>query len=673
MAYDPFVLQETTDKRLQLGRDRHQWVEGNFVAPDITDEHAILYSQTDGYIGTVLNHKSILHLAIALAIGFFIVIGRAGYLQVVHGASYIAQSDANRLRFDTVRSDRGLIYDRYQKPLVRNVPNYTISLNPKALPTDDTKRAELLRTLYQQHFINYSPLSLEAFITLFETARLDRNRYDKDIIVAESIPQDDAISLQILTKDVPAVSVDMAARREYLNEGPTGGASDDTEVYPPVKSLSHVLGYLTRLNDGEYSNLKTSGYLYNDMIGRTGLESVYESTLRGTYGKKEVEVDAQGRFKQVLNQHQATDGQSLLTSLDLELQRNVESILRKRLEEADKQVASVVILNPNNGDVLALVNIPTYDSNVFSNGLTQQDSVDLFENPLRPLFNRAISGEYPSGSTFKPIVAAAALEQGLVSQRTSYLSVGGIGINQFYFPDWKAGGHGWSNVYKAIAESVNTYFYIIGGGYQTFEGLGVERITAAARKYGLDKPLGIDLPSEGSGFLPSKEWKEEVKKERWYIGDTYHYAIGQGDLLVTPLQMAAVISSFANGGTLYQPRLVTATLDQDLRVVEERAPVVLEAQVTDPEALAIVRTGLRQVVTIGSGKRLNEVAISVSGKTGTAQWHSQKPPHAWFVGYAPSNNPSIAFSILVEEGEEGSALPVTIAQDILNWWVVNRQ
>ncbi len=256
--------------------------------------------------------------------------------------------------------------------------------------------------------------------------------------------------------------------------------------------------------------------------------------------------------------------------------------------------------------------------------------------------------------------------------RTSYSSVGGIGINQFYFPDWKAGGHGWTNVYKAIAESVNTYFYIIGGGYQTFEGLGVERITSAARKYGLNTPLGIDLPSEASGFLPSKDWKEEVKKERWYIGDTYHYAIGQGDLLVTPLQMAAVISSFANGGTLYQPRLVTATLDKDLRVVDERAPVILEEQVADKEALAIVRTGLRQVVTIGSGKRLNEVSVAVSGKTGTAQWHSQKPPHAWFVGYAPSTNPTIAFSILVEEGEEGSAIPVTIAQDILNWWVSNR-
>lgn len=672
MSYDPFVLQEPTNKRMQIGRDRHQWVEGNFVAPDITDEHAILYSQTDGYIGTVLNQKSVMHLAIAFAIGFCIVISRAGYLQVVHGATYMEQSDANRLRSEHVLSDRGLIYDRYQKPLVRNIPNYTVSLNPKALPSDDKKRVDLLRTLYQEHFINYSPLSLDAFVSLFESARLDRNRYDKPILVADAIPQDDAIIMQILTKDIPAVSVEMAAKREYLNEGPTGGASDDTEVYPPVKSLSHILGYMTRLNDGEYANVKSDGYLYNDTIGRTGLESVYEQTLRGTYGKKEIEVDAQGRFKQVLSQHQAIDGQSLLTSLDLELQRNVEAILRKRLEEAHKQIASVVVLNPNNGDVLALVNIPTYDSNVFSNGLTLQDSKDLFENPLRPLFNRAVSGEYPSGSTFKPIVAAAALEQGVVTARSTFLSTGGIGINQFFFPDWKAGGHGLSNVYKAIAESVNTYFYIIGGGYQSFEGLGVERITAAARKYGLDQPLGIDLPSEASGFLPSKEWKEEVKKERWYIGDTYHYAIGQGDLLVTPLQMASVISSFANGGTLYKPRLVTATLDQDLRVIEEKKPVVLQEQVADPDALAIVRTGLRQVVTVGSGRRLNEVAISVSGKTGTAQWNSQKPPHAWFVGYAPSTNPSIAFSILVEEGEEGSAIPVTIAQDILNWWVANR-
>ncbi len=669
---DPFVLQEQDSRRLHVDRDRHQWVEGNFVSPDITDERAVLYSQTDGYMGTVLTKRNIIHLAAAAVVVFSIVMSRAAYLQLVHGATYSAKSDQNRLRFEHLFSDRGLIYDRYQQPLVRNIPNYNVSLRPKDLPSDASERDKLLRKLYQESFINITPLTQAAFLDQFEKARTDRALFDKDILISESLNQDDAIQLQIATKDVPAITVQAVAQRDYLNEGPTGGQSDDTSVYPPVKSLSHVVGYMTHLHPGEFETISDKGYLYNDKIGRTGLEDQYENLLRGTYGRREVEVDAQGRFKQVLNQTAPQDGRSLLTSIDLELQRNAEAILRRRLEEGKKHAGSIVIINPNNGDVLALVNVPTYDDNLFSTGLTQADSDSLFNNPLQPMFNRAISGEYPSGSIFKPIVAAAALEEGIVSERSTFLSTGGININDFFFPDWKAGGHGLTNVYKGLSESVNTYFYIIGGGYQNIEGLGVQRITDAARRFGLAEPLGIDLPSEASGFLPSKEWKEEVKKERWYVGDTYHLAIGQGDLLVTPLQMASVIGSFATDGTLYKPRLVTAILDKDLRVLNQIEPVALSTQTADADAMSIVRIGLRQVVTKGSGRRLGDLPIEVSGKTGTAQWNTQKPPHAWFVGYAPSKNPTIAFSILVEEGEEGSAMPVTIAHDLLEWWAQNR-
>lgn len=674
MNPDPFRVQEQPDKRLRVGRDKHQWVEANFVAPDITDEHAILYSQTDGYIGTVLTQRNIIHFAVVALIGFFAVLGRAAFLQVAHGASYLGQSDANRIRYEHVFADRGLFYDRFQHPLVHNVPNYTVSIRPKLLPQDAQERSDLLTGIYTTYLLSSTNATLNDFLHTFETARSNTATYDKDVLVADSLSRDQAILLQIAVKDMPAVTVQAAFRREYLNEGPTGGALDDTQVYPPVKSLSHILGYMTRLHPGEYEEVKEEGYLYSDTIGRSGLEAVYEDLLRGQYGRKEIEVDAQGRFKQVLNQQAPEDGKNLLLSLDLEFQRNVESIVRSRLEERDKQAASVVVLNPNNGEILALVNVPTYDNNVFSFGINGIDSKELFENPLRPLFNRAISGEYPSGSIFKPVVAIAALEEGLVSDRTTYLSAGGVRINDFFFPDWKAGGHGATNVYKAIAESVNTYFYIVGGGYepQNIEGLGVQRITDYGRRFGLSSPLGIDLPSEASGFLPSKEWKEEVKKERWYVGDTYHLAIGQGDLLVTPLQMAAMMASFANGGTLYQPHLLTAVLDENRNPERTIDPVVIQQSVGDAEDIHIVRQGLRQVVTVGSGRRLSTLDIDVSGKTGTAQWHSKKDPHAWFVGYAPTRQASIAFAILVEEGGDGSDIPLTIAHDILAWWSQNR-
>jgi len=284
------------------------------------------------------------------------------------------------------------------------------------------------------------------------------------------------------------------------------------------------------------------------------------------------------------------------------------------------------------------------------------------------LFNRAISGEYPSGSTIKPVIAAAALEEGVITENTTVRSVGGITIGQWNFPDWRVGGHGIVDVRRAIAESVNTFFYYIGGGYQDFRGLGVDKIMKYGKLFGLDSQTGVDLAGEASGFLPTEEWKEKVKGEKWYIGDTYHLAIGQGDLLVTPLQVAAYTSAFANGGTLYRPHFVKRILSGSDQALKEVSIEPVRENFIDSHNIEIVRQGLRQSVTDGSSRRLQSVPVAVAGKTGTAQWSSKYPPHAWFTGFAPYDNPELVITILVEQGGEGSDTAVPIAEDYLKWY-----
>lgn len=673
MSEDLFRVQEPRHRRFKLMRSKQrEWVEDGFWSPDIKDEHSLHYSQTDGYVGTILSKRRLSVLISILAGFFFILLSRAFHLQVVLGAEYQGMADTNRLRFENIASDRGLIYDRYFTPLVRNVPNYIALITPNQLPDELTARKEFLRELYQKHFVHYTDKSFDDFFSTIEEYRNNSSTANKEQIIARHLRQDDAVLLQVESNRLNGIRIEYVTRREYLNEGPTAGRAEDTNVYPPVKSLSHILGYITSLQQGEYENLKSKGYIYNDSVGRTGLEASYEEVLRGTFGRREIEVDSQGRLKQVLTQVSAQDGLSLLTSLDLELQRAAESIMSEHMDKMEKSRGAVIAVDPQNGEVLALVNLPTYDNNLFAKGISYDDFQRLINDTNQPLYPRAVAGEYPSGSTFKPVVAAAGLQEGVVTQRTTFTSAGGIRINQWFFPDWKAGGHGATNVYKALAESVNTYFYILGGGYQDREGLGVDRITQYAQEFGFASKLGIDLPQEAAGFLPSREWKETKKGERWYIGDTYHLSIGQGDLLVTPLQVTMMTASFANGGTVYQPHLVTGYVDKSQNVVHSVDPTVLHSNMVDDSVISTIQQGLRQVVTIGSGRKLSDLPMTAAGKTGTAQWHPTKDPHAWFTGYAPATQPRIALTVLVEEGLEGSGIATDIARDILFWWYENR-
>jgi len=361
----------------------------------------------------------------------------------------------------------------------------------------------------------------------------------------------------------------------------------------------------------------------------------------------------------------------LVLSIDSDLQKKSEEILSANLKKLNLTKGAVIISDPNNGEILSLVSLPTFDNRLFAEGISADDYKKLIEDKDNPMFNRAISGEYPSGSTVKMIFAAAALQEKVITENTTILSNGGLKVAQWFFPDWKAGGHGLTSVRKAIAESVNTFFYYIGGGYQDFVGLGIERLVKYLNLFGLGNTLGIDLPNEATGFVPSQEWKEKVKGEKWYIGDTYNLSIGQGDLLVTPLQVNEWTAYFAAGGKEYQPHVVKEILDSNDKTIKTITESPLRDTLIDSYNVEIVRQGMRQTVTSGSAKRLLDLPVDSAAKTGTAQWNTTKDPHAWFTAFAPYKNPQIVITVLVEEGKEGSSVALTVAHDIMAYYFQN--
>jgi penicillin-binding protein 2 len=304
-----------------------------------------------------------------------------------------------------------------------------------------------------------------------------------------------------------------------------------------------------------------------------------------------------------------------------------------------------------------MVSLPAYDNNAFSGGVSSTVYRALSTDENQPLFNRAIAGIYTSGSTVKIVVSTAALMEKVVTDSTTILSTGGVRLGQWFFPDWKAGGHGTANVRSAIAWSINTFFYLVGGGgQQGITGMGPEALSSWMKKFGLGAKTGIDIPGESAGFVPTPTWKQESRKESWYIGDTYNLSIGQGDLLVTPLQVARYTAAIANGGKLVLPRLV------------EDAPVQIGEQLADPAMIQTVQLGMRDAVTYGSARSLSTLPFSSGAKTGTAQWSKTKNTHAWFTSFAPFESPEIVVTVLIDEGGEGSGVAAPVAKRFLQGW-----
>ncbi|MBP6942572.1 MAG: penicillin-binding protein 2 [Candidatus Buchananbacteria bacterium] len=619
-----FFVTETT-----LTGRRHglSWVEDSFGGSNTGDD----------YLSLSLSSRKRRLLAAVIMGGLALLLGKAVYLQIIQGDHYLAQADNNRLRTTYVKPPRGIIYDSHGQSLVQNVSGFSLVMVPANLPKDETARRATIDQV----------AGLVAMSTAEIEAKLQEAHayYYQPIVIKTGIEYDNAMLLKIKSSDLPGVSVEVDSWRSY--------------VYGT--STAHALGYVGKLNAEEYK-AGDGEYLLSDNIGKSGLEKQYEKELRGIYGQTQIEVDSYGRPKKVISESKAVSGSDVVLAIDSKLQEYIYTVLQNQLKE--QYNAAVIVSNPQNGEILALVDYPSYNGNLFSRGISSEEYKKLLADPHKPLYARSVMGEYPSGSTIKPVVAAAALNEGIVTRDTTVLSTGGLHLGQWTFPDWKGGGHGVTNVTKAIADSVNTFFYYVGGGFGDFPGLGVEKLTDYYRRFALGKPTGIDLPSEQDGFIPSEAWKEEVKGEQWYIGDTYHLAIGQGDLTVTPLQINQTTATVANGGTIYRPHLVHEIKGPAGRLIE---PEVVSRVDVSAEALAIVRDGMRQTVVSGSARSLSSLPVEAAGKTGTAQWNTHEKNHAWFTGFAPFNNPTIAITVLVEAGGEGSSIATPIAREVLKF------
>lgn len=617
--------------------------EGFFCEENYDSNSDSGYQLDDKFLGKYLSEKKINIFLVIIFAALAGLLLRTVQLQIVRGDYYKNLAETNRTREKALISARGLIYDRNYQPLVKNDPIFNAFVLPRDLSLDDSKRKEQIQLISQ--------VIKQPEEKILEVLDKQPRNFKYLLLVRENIDYEEALLLKIRAQNVAGLYIETGNQREYLE---------------PV-DFSHLLGYLGKITEEEFAQKKEE-YLLNDYIGKTGLELTYEDVLRGKYGKDRVEVDVTGQEKKTIYHQEAISGKSLVLSIDKNMQKKVREILQDDLKKINKDRASVVILNPKNGEVLALVSLPDFDNNLFAHGISTEDYKKLLDNENNPLFDRSIKGEYPSGSTIKPLVAAGGLQEGIVTDKTSFMSTGGLMLyDRWWFPDWSAGGHGQTNVYKAISWSVNTYFYIVGGGYEDFQGLGENGLKKYYELFGLGQKTGLDLIGEKGGLVPDPEWKKKVKNEDWYIGDTYHMAIGQGDVLVTPLQVANYTAVFANGGTLFKPHLVKEIMSNDgeKQVIE---PQIIRQSFIDQKNLNIVKAAMHQTVTSGSAQYLDNLPVSSGGKTGTAQWHSEKDNHAWYTGFAPYEDPQIVITVLVEEGGEGSQVSVPITYDILNWY-----
>lgn len=643
---DPFSIELRGQKDI-----RHRTVQGfheerneGDSAPWLVPGHRDTHARADsGRLRPLLVFIVALFLALTV---------RVGFLQLVDGNRYRVWAEENRIRIRDVKAPRGTITDVHGIDLVRNVPTTAVTATSADIPSGPQERDALVQRL--AGILGADPTEIAG-----KLSKLPPGSYEP-VTIVDKVTHEQSLLIEVESNQLPGIQIETASSREYIYDA----------IY------AHVLGYVGKLSQDEYDRAKESEapYALNDVIGKTGIELTYENFLRGQSGKKEIEVDARGRESKIVAETKPVHGNNLTLSIDHDLQSTLFSAVQKAVDAHHLRGGAAVALDPRSGEVRALVSVPSFSANEFVTGISQENYQNLQQSPRLPLFFRAISGEYPSGSVIKPVIAAAALQEHVVTPSTTFVSTGGIRIGDWFFPDWKAGGHGVTDIRKALAESVNTFFYYIGGGdNETFTGLGVDRIRKYAELFGLNAVLGIDLPGEAAGFLPSKSWKESSKGEPWYIGDTYHLSIGQGDLLVTPLQVASYTATVANGGTLYRPHVVQKIVSADGTLIKQIQPDRIRDQVVESQYLQVVREGMRQAVLSGSARQLHSLPISSAAKTGTAQFGDKGQTHAWFTVFFPYEAPQVALTIILEGGGEGSETALPVARDVMQWWADNRQ
>lgn len=581
--------------------------------------------------------RRLYYLSIGAAALFVVILCRLWFLQFIEVDRLKEMSENNRLRFIPVAASRGALLDRNGKVIVNNTPSFSLAVIPNEVKDKDALLQPLARILN---------LDLAELMTKWEK-RKGKAKY-LPIILASGLSRDQVEFFEENRLGLPGLEIEVKPVREY----------------PGVTLASHLLGFIAEISENELVMPEFADYNSGDYIGKNGIERSYEKYLHGDDGGRQIEVDARGRYLRTLSETHPMPGQSLVLTIDLELQKTTEKAL------GDK-AAAVVAMAVNSGEILAFASNPGFDPALFTNRMSQQQWQSYLEDERHPLENKALKGQYPPGSTFKIITAIAGLSEGLIDENSSVNCSGEYKVGNATFRCWNKKGHGRVNLRAALRESCDVYFYQLG------ERLGVDRLALYANKFGLGEPLGIGLDNEKSGFVPTSAWKLKKTGKKWYSGESLSVSIGQGALTTTPIQLAAMTAGLATDGKIYRPHLVKKILDRDGKTVKEFLPELLKNIALNPDHFRLVKEGLFAVVNephgTGSAARLYEV--KVAGKTGTSQVIKLKEKravlaykyrdHALFVAFAPYDKPEIAVAVVVEHGEHGGGAAAPIAGQVL--------
>nr|WP_320017402.1 penicillin-binding protein 2 [uncultured Desulfobacter sp.] len=573
---------------------------------------------------------------------FGVLFLRLVYLQMIHGEEYRRLSMTNCVRLKSIKSSRGLIYDRNHNLLVDNRPAFDLTI-----VLEDAKP---LKVTLERLAI----LTGDAYEDLMATIKkAGRSAFYKPLVLKRDITRDLLAVIEAHQFDLPGIHIAIEPTRNYIHK----------------KTAAHLIGYLGEINKEELASGKFPNVRSGDSIGRYGVEKSFEADLQGKRGGHQVEVDVNGRVIKILKTVEPVSGKDLVLTMDLSLQQKAESLL-------GENDGAVVALDPSNGDVLVMASSPSFDQNDFIGGISTKKWQALRDNPGRPMNNKAIQAEYPPASTYKTITALAGLEEKVIDHNSTFFCPGFYKFGNRRYHCWNRYGHGNLNVVDAIAQSCDVFFY------QTGEKVGVDALARYAHGSGLGRLTGIRLAHERPGLIPTSVWKKKRFKEPWQAGETLSISIGQGFNLVTPLQMAVFISAVGNNGTLYRPRLVRSVRDAKGQVIREIEPDITGGLPASKKNLAIVRQGLLEVVhgKRGTARHIRLPDIQIAGKTGTAQVFSRKAgeafdnkklrrtlqDHAWFVCYAPAQDPKIAIAVIIEHGEHGSSAAAPVAKELIH-------
>jgi penicillin-binding protein 2 len=571
-------------------------------------------------------HRRVLVLAVVTTLSFAALLGQLWYLQALEGGRLQEMSEKNRIRIRPVAAPRGILFDRTGLPLVDNRPAFTLSFIPREMEDRDTVLARL---------------SVLVKIPLTELRdSVDRVPADsfRPVRVRRGLSLEEVTKIEELKLELPGVIIEVEPQR----------------VYPTSTFAAHLLGYVREVSEDQ---MKQGRYRRGDMIGQSGLERLLDEHLRGQDGGERIEVDALGRPVQLMQREEPNPGAQVITTVDRRIQEAAERAMSGR-------AGAVVVMDPRNGDVLAMTSSPAFALDRLTGNLDREDWRRLVSDPMTPLMNRALQSQYAPGSVFKIVVAAAGLQEGSLTPMDRTYCNGQFHLKAWTFKDWKEGGHGHVDLRGSLIHSCNIFFY------QAGLKVGPEPIVRYARAFGLGAATQTELGSEKPGLIPTVDWRRRRDGRGWHTGDTVNISIGQGRLLVTPMQVARMMSAVANGGILWKPRLVQRVERADGTLAYSASSKMTGHVELSPVVWAFLRNALIGVVNEGgTGAAARIPGVLVAGKTGTAQSIAKSDAargqdHAWFASFAPADDPQVVVVVLVERGGKGGQVAAPIAQQI---------